>query len=89
MEYDIENKPYHEILCHPRIENIDWQLEDKFQLRWLNVKGFDTVSNDNAFPISVTLFSNHLKWNLSKQKQIWNFFNKSTLAMRRLLKISE
>ena len=89
MECDIENKPYYEILYHPRIENIDWKLEDKFQFRWLNVKGFDTVSNDTAFPISVTLFSTHLKWNLSNQKQVWNLFNTSTLAMRRLLNILE
>ena len=29
---------------------------DQFQFRWLNIKGFDTT-----FPISITLFSNHLK----------------------------
>ena len=41
---------------------IQWTL-DQFQFRWLNIKGFDT-----AFPISITLFSYHLKWNSS-----WGF----------------
>ena len=33
---------------------------DQFDFRWLEVKGIYT-----AFPISITLFFNHLKWNSS------------------------
>ena len=29
-----------------------------FRFRWLNIKGIDV-----AFPVSIMLFSNHLKWN--------------------------
>ena len=45
----------------------DW-IQDQFQFGWLNIKGFVT-----SFPISITLFINHLKWNSSKPILFQNF----------------
>ena len=39
---------------------------EKFQFRWLNIKGFDT-----AFPISITLCSNQLKLTSSQKKKLF------------------
>jgi len=46
-------------LCRTRSRRSPNYL-DQFHFRWLNIKGFHT-----AFPISITLFPNHLKWNSS------------------------
>ena len=44
---------------------------DKFHFRWLNIKGFDTT-----FPISKTLFFNHLNWNWSQLLSDWLEYSK-------------
>ena len=56
---------------------------DEFHLRWLIIKGFRV-----AFPISITLFVNHLNWDWSKTflnlKIFWSnlrFDNKSLIKL--------
>jgi len=54
-------------------ENLLWTVSypkknsEGFQFRWLKIKGIYI-----AFPISITLFSNHRKWNPSQSKMAKN-----------------